>query len=260
MFGWPLPVLAAASVVSLGAGLVRGFSGFGYSALTVAGLSIFVAPSTIVPAVLSLEVLASISMWHAATADADRAWLRWLLPCNLLCVPMGVALLAVLPEDWLRLAVAATLLISALTLWRLSEHTLKSTPALRMAGGVASGLLNGVAASGGVAAAMLMAATRAPAATLRATMVSFLLFAGIYTLACAAWVPLGTSRGSSLLSADTVRWGLLLAPSMLAGIWLGRRSFHSAAPARYRRFVLQLLIVISTLGALRAGLALWAAG
>ena len=255
--GWPWPVLGAALLVSLGAGVVRGFAGFGYSALTVAALSIFVAPATIVPAVLSLEVLASISMWRGATREADRAWLNWLLPCNLLFVPLGIALLAVLPENWLRLAVSAALLASALTLWWLSGHRLNDTRAPRLAGGVASGVLNGVAASGGVVAAMLMAATRAPAAAMRATMVSFLLFAGLYTLACAALVPLGS--GSALLGIDTLRWALLLSPSMLLGIRLGRRSFQRAAPGRYRRFALLLLIVISTLGLLRAGLALYTA-
>ena len=254
---WSPPVLAAALLVSLGAGVVRGFSGFGYSALTVAGLSIIVTPSTLVPAVLSLEVLASISMWRGTTLDVSRGWLLWLLLCNLLFVPLGVLLLAVLPEDWLRLVVAVTLLTSALALWRLSEHALRDTPLLRLAAGVASGVMNGVAASGGVVAAMLMAASRSPAAAMRATMVSFVMFSSVYTVACAALVPLGTSRGTPLLSIDTLRWALLLAPSMLLGIWLGRRSFQQADPQRYRRFVLLLLIVISALGLLRSIVALW---
>lgn len=252
MFGWPLPVLAGAMLVSLGAGVVRGFSGFGYSALTVAGLAIFVAPSTIVPAVVSLEVLASIGMWRAATAEADGAWLRWLLPCNLLLVPAGVALLAVLPEARLRLLVSGTLMCSALLLWRLSEHTLVASARLRLAAGIGSGLLNGLAASGGAAAAMLMAATRPAPVAMRATMISFVFFSGAYTLVCAALVPLGTARGAPLLGFDTLRWALLLAPSMFVGIWIGQRSFANADPRRYRRFVLMLLVSISALGALRS--------
>ena len=125
------------------------------------------------------------------------------------------------------------------------------TPALRAGAGISSGLLNGVAASGGVAAAMLMAAARVPAGRLRATMVSFLLFAGAYALVCAALMP--TAQGTSLLSIDTLRWAALLAPTMLAGIWLGKHSFANADPTGYRQHVLTLLIVISALGVLRAG-------
>lgn len=251
ILSWPLPVLLAGLLVSLGAGVVRGFAGFGYAALTVAGLAVFVAPSTIVPAVLALEVVASVSMWRSAMREADRHWLGWLLACNLVFMPVGIALLAVLPETPLRLVVGCVLLITAVGLRFAGKHHFAPTAGLRATAGVASGLLNGITASGGVAAAMLMAASRLPAATLRATMVSFLLFAGAYGLLCAALVPSG--KGTNLLSTDTLRWALLLAPTMLAGIWIGKHSFANADPAGYRHHVLTLLIVISALGVLRAG-------
>jgi uncharacterized membrane protein YfcA len=147
--------------------------------------------------------------------------------------------------------VGGVLLVSAIGLLRASERTFAPTRGLRATAGVASGLLNGVAASGGVAAAMLMAASRMPPAPMRATMVSFLLFAGAYALACAAWMP--TRQGVGLVSIETLRWAVLLAPTMLAGIWLGKHSFAHANPAGYRHHVLTLLIVISALGVLRAG-------
>ena len=42
---------------------------------------------------------------------------------------------------------------------------------------------------------------------------------------------------------------------MLAGIWVGHRSFKQVSPARFRELVLNLLIAIAALGVLRA---LWA--
>ncbi len=255
LLSWPLPTLLAGLLVSLGAGAVRGFAGFGYSALTVAGLSLFVAPATVVPAVMALEVLASISMWRSAWRHADHDWLRWLLIGNLIFIPIGVAMLAWLPQTVLRLLVGCALLFTAVSLRLASTHTFAPTAGLRAGAGVASGLLNGVTASGGVAAAMLMAAARVPPAALRATMVSFLLYAGIYVLVCAALIPNAT--GSGLLGVDTLRWALLLAPTMLAGIWIGKHSFANADPSGYRQHVLTLLIVISSLGVLRAGLDLW---
>lgn len=249
---WPL--LALAMAVSLAAGVVRGFAGFGYSALTVAGLAVFVSPAQVVPAVLALEVLASISMMRGAVQQMDRRWFQALLWGNVLCIPLGLAALARLPAIELRLIVGSALLGGALLLRAASSHTLADNAWLRAGAGAASGLLNGVAASGGVAAAMLMAAARLPAAPLRGTMVCFLFFAGAYALVWASATTASGAGTASLVGPATLQWALVLAPGMLVGIWIGQRSFSGADPSRYRDKVLNLLIVISTLGVGRAGL------
>ena len=64
---------------------------------------------------------------------------------------------------------------------------------------------------------------------------------------------LGGAGTTNLLTLDTLRWVLILGPAMFAGIWIGRLSFGTADPAGYRRFVLNLLIVISALTVARAG-------
>ncbi len=256
-------VLAGALLVSLGAGVVRGFAGFGYAALTVAGLSLFVVPSSVVPAVLGLEVVGSFSLWRRALPQVDHGWLRALLLGNLVFIPVGIAILALVPPTELRLLVAGTLFTAAVALRVAGSLSLPASAPIMAITGVASGLMNGVAASGGVAAALLMTAARVPALALRATIICFLLLAGAYTRLCAAVVPLWLGvdgqAGMGLLSRATVGWMLLLAPTMLAGIWLGGHSFARSNPGGYRQQVLLLLIVISGLGVLRAVLGLMAA-
>jgi uncharacterized membrane protein YfcA len=58
--------VVGAGLVVFAAGVVCGISGFGFSAVCVAGLSMFVAPSQVVPAIFILEVVASISMLRGA--------------------------------------------------------------------------------------------------------------------------------------------------------------------------------------------------
>jgi uncharacterized membrane protein YfcA len=247
---WTPTLLAAALLVSLGAGVVRGYAGFGYSALTVAGMSLFVAPAPVVPAVLTLELVASLSVWRSALRDADPVWTRWLLGGNLVFVPAGAALLAFLPPVPLRVVVGAVLLIAALVL-RLTDG-IRLTPGrpLYLTAGFVSGLLNGVAASGGVPAAMLMAATRAPARQVRATMVVFLFFTCAYAL---LWAALLSAQGGAMrMGLPTLQWLALLAPTMLAGLWIGQHAFSRGDASGYLRRVLTLLIVISGLGLLRA--------
>ncbi|MEO7057375.1 MAG: hypothetical protein ABI281_02845, partial [Caldimonas sp.] len=72
-------ILAAGLVIVLAAGVVRGFAGFGFSALSVAGLALLVSPAQVVPAIFILEVLASLTLLRGIGADIDWPWLRSLV-------------------------------------------------------------------------------------------------------------------------------------------------------------------------------------
>jgi hypothetical protein len=64
------PQLAYGMAVVLGAGVVRGFAGFGFSALTVAGMSLYFSPAQVVPAVFVLEVLAAFRCFARSGAQS----------------------------------------------------------------------------------------------------------------------------------------------------------------------------------------------
>ncbi|MDH6593427.1 putative membrane protein YfcA [Variovorax sp. TBS-050B] len=247
------PVLLAYSLcVVFAAGVVRGFAGFGFSAITVAGMSLVISPALVVPAIFMLEVLASLSQLRGISRDVDMPWLGWLVLGNLLFIPLGVALLAWLPETPLRLLIGALLMAAALLLRAGARAALVPTRAVRFAAGLVSGFINGVAAIGGIALAVLLSTTAMPPATLRATMIALLLFSDLVSLASAALMPTGPHAAGQLLGTDTVRWALWLAPAMLAGIWWGQRSFRGVSPAQFRRHVLNLLIVLAAVSVLRS--------
>ena len=246
-----LPMLAGLIVV-FGAGVVRGFAGFGFSALSVAGLALLVSPARVVPAIFVLEVLASISLLRGAAAQIDWRWLSWLMIGNLLCLPLGIALLAWLPETALRLLIGALLLLAAALLRAGFSVALEPSAGVRLGVGMASGFVNGVAAIGGIAVAVLLSTAQIAPAVMRATLIALFLFTDLYALACSALVPSGGAAAAPLLGSDTVRWAAWLAPAMLAGIWVGQRSFAGVSPARFRRHVLNLLMLIAGLTVLRA--------
>jgi len=256
-------VLVFAAAVVFGAGIVRGFAGFGFSALCVAGLSLVLPPAQVVPPIFVLEVLASLSLLRGALAHASWGWLSWLLAGNALFIPVGVALLAWLPETPLRALIGVLLLAAAIASRSGFVMALEPTRAVRLMAGVVSGLFNGVAAIGGTALAVLLSHSAMAPAAMRATMIMLFLFTDLYALAVAALLPAAGAAGEggtgvALLGAHTVRWALFLAPAMLAGIWIGQRSFANIEPARFRRIVLDLLIVIAVLGLVRAAVAWWA--
>ena len=239
-------------LVSLGAGMVRGLTGFGFSAIAVAALSLFVAPATVVPAVMALEIVASLSVWRIAVRTLDRAWLRSLLIGNALCVPLGVYLLAGLDPVVLRLVVGTVLLLSALGLrWR-ADTPLRGTRAVRAGAGALSGCLNGLAGSGGLAAALLMAACHVSAAAMRGTLVVFLVFAAVYTLLWASLFSGVEQSAVDVFSMATLHWIVVLAPGMLLGMRIGGKAFAGRDPQFLRLLVINLLIAISGLGVARA--------
>jgi uncharacterized membrane protein YfcA len=249
----PWPALLASLCVVFAAGIVRGFAGFGFSALCVAGLSLFMAPAEVVPPIFVLEVLASLTLLRAAWKDVEWNWLGWLVAGNALCIPLGVALLAYVDETPLRLLIGALLLLAATLLrsgWKLA---LAPTRGVRLLTGLVSGLVNGVAAIGGIAVAVLLSSSALAPAAMRATMILMFLFTDLYALAWAAVLP--NEAGQNLLGARTLQLALWLAPAMLAGIWVGQRAFTGVSPEAFRRHVLNLLMLIAGLSVLRA---LWA--
>ena len=254
----PWPLLVASVLVVFAAGIVRGFAGFGFSALCVAGLSIFVPPAQVVPPIFVLEVLASLSLLRGAFKDTDWPWLSWLVLGNALFIPLGVAVLAHLPETALRLLIGALLLSAAVLLRAGFRLALAPTRAIRLATGLVSGFVNGVAAIGGIAVAVLLSTSQMAPAAMRATMIMLFLFTDLYALAWAGIVSLGRESGTPLLGGDTLRWALWLAPAMLAGIWFGQRAFRGVSPEQFRRHVLNLLILITVVSMARALLALTA--
>lgn len=238
--------LAYAMVVVLFAGIVRGFAGFGFSALTVAGMSLFFSPAQVVPTAFVLEVLASLSLLRSVWREIHWGWLRPLLIGNALGIPLGVGLLAVVPEGPLRAIVSGVILTAAVLLLSGIKAPWSDTRSLRLGTGFVSGIFNGLAAIGGMVVAVMLFTTAISGAAARATLIALFFATDLYSLAWAG--------GSGLIDMNLLRWvGWLLVP-MLAGIAIGRRHFLRVDEAGFRRAVLRVLAVMAGLGLIRAGI------
>lgn len=260
MLPLPTATLAACALIVLAAGVVRGFSGFGFSALCVAGLSVLLPPAQVVPPIFALEVLASLSLLRQAWRDADWPWLAWLVAGNALCIPLGLLALAWVPEVPMRGLLAALLLLAAGLLRAGVNLGLAPTRGMRLVTGLVSGFVNGVAAIGGMAVAVLLSGTGLAPAALRGTMIVLFLFTDLYALMWAGLMTTGAAGATTpLLGAGTWWLAAWLAPAMLVGIWIGQRAFTNVSQDAFRRAVLNLLMGIALLTAARAGWAWLAA-
>ncbi len=78
IIGMSIPALIYSGLVILVAGIIRGYSGFGFSMIAVISLSLVMPPTEIVPVILVLEVIAS--MWLLPRICRQIHWksISWL--------------------------------------------------------------------------------------------------------------------------------------------------------------------------------------
>ncbi len=237
---WTPFVLAYSAMAIFAAGVVRGLTGFGFSALAVSSIALVLPPAQIVPAVLLLEVLASFWMLPAVWRDIHWSWMGWLVAGNAVGIPLGVLLLADGDPNVVKAVIAALVLLFAVLIARHWTPPWREGHGLRLATGLVSGLCNGLAAIGGLAAVVMLLSSAVAVASTRATLVALFVVIDIYAVGLAAWQGL---VGRDLLLA--VGWWLL---PMLAGVAVGGRWYRRTGSGRFRETVVRVLIVLAALG------------
>ena len=226
-----------------GAAIVRGFSGFGFSLLTITALSLALPPVDVIASVLMLEVVASAHLLPAIWRDIHWRSLGFLTLGQIVATPFGVWALAHVPVAPMKIALSAFVLGTVALLWR--GFALKRMPGdiATSVTGAASGLLNGAFGIGGPPVVLFFLSSPAGAAAGRASLIAY--FFGTDVIA------MGWQLQQHLVTADHVWKVLLFLPALVAGIWIGARAFKSVDPALFRKAVLALLAVMAALTGLQ---------
>jgi uncharacterized protein len=224
------------------AGLVRGFSGFGLSAVLVASAAFFVSPKLIIPAAQALEVVASVAMLKSVWHDVNWRWLKPMAVGYLFSVPFGVAALSYGSATALRTFGCVVLLFASFALLLNFRPKLRDRFALRLGTGLVAGFMSGATSYGGMIASIMLFAVELPPKNLRATLVVMFCVGSLYSLALGLWSGIADMRTFSLA-------GWLMLP-MLAGIALGSRGFSVVSPEQFKRGVLIVLALLSFAGLL----------
>ena len=77
-----------------GAAIVRGYSGFGFSLLSITALSLVLPPVAVVPSIFLLEIAASLRLLPEVWGQVHWSSIRLLLVGCVLATPAGVWALA----------------------------------------------------------------------------------------------------------------------------------------------------------------------
>ena len=230
-------VLLVATVAVLAGALVRGYTGFGASMVWVASLSLIYSPSSVVPTVLALEVIASLVLLPSVLREVHWSSMRLMLAATVVTTPIGILLLHVLPDREMRIVVAGAIFAASLAV--ASGVQLAGTPGRRTAltAGSVSGVVNGSTGIGGPPAVLLYFSDETAAEVGRATLIAYFLGTDAvgFLMMCAS----GLVDRSSLLHTA------LYAPLALGGIWLGQDLFRRTGGTGFKKVVLTVLLALS---------------
>jgi len=241
--GLDLSSLIVAVIAVFVAGLIRGYSGFGFAMVAVTTMSLVIPPARVVPLVLILEVIASIRLVPQVWKDIDWYSLRWLLAGSLFATPFGAYLLANIPAESMRISISLLVLVAAILLLR--GWAWKQMPGrpLIFTTGIACGILNGAAAIGGPPVILLYLSSPAGVTVSRASIIAYFLGIDTMSLVMASIHGLTTSKTLLLTVVSLI--------PLLLGIAIGSKMFIKIDKKSFRHHVLILLIILSIAGLLR---------
>ena len=228
------------TLVVLVASFIRGYSGFGFSAVLMAGLALRLPAIEIVPLSIALEVFASTVQARRIYAHINWRPLAVLLLAGVIGTPVGVYLLGVLPDEPMRIAVQMFILITSVFLVFSKERPFDASLMLYAGVGLVAGVVNGATALSGLVLALFFTYSGERAAVMRATMIAYFFVTDLWTG--------GLLFASGHFDAQTVTRIIAALPLLGVGVWIGSNRFTSANPASFRNYVLGLLLALSSIG------------
>ena len=219
------------------AAVIRGYSGFGFSALTVTSLSLILPPAEVVPTAFLLEIAASMFMLPMVWRSIDWQKLNWLVLGILAGTPVGLLFLAEVPQDPVRFTISGFVLVACFLLWKNVRIRSEGGRIRLLVVGCISGLVNGAAGIGGLPIVLFLLSGSIRAEVLRATIVAFLFCSDIYATLL--------SGSKNLLSNELLTRSVLFLFPLVVGVALGHRGFVKSSPESFRKFAIGSLILLS---------------
>jgi hypothetical protein len=230
------PGMAIIAIVAFGAGLVRGFTGFGGPAFILAILTLFFTPYSIVSKILIVDFLASMYLFKAVYHQIDWRSTAYLTIPTLLAMPPGHWLLLEMDPLWMKHSMA--MIIAVACVFLLVGFRYRNP--LSAGGLIVLGLCAGIVFGGSyialVAAVVILLGPydKNQGRTLIISWSSFTVlgFALMSVLS-------GTTGIDDLITAAPG------AAAYLLGTWLGSLGFHNASEKLFRRGAIGVLLCLA---------------
>ena len=229
------PRFVAAVLISVLAGLVRGFSGFGSALIYIPLVSAVYEPRIAAATLLLIDFVSSLPF---SIREFPRCNWREVAPITIVAAimsPIGTLALIFADPVLLRWVISALVLVLLAVLasgWR--YHGKPTLPAMAAVGAV-SGLGSGAVQIAGPPVIIFWLSGREKAPTVRANLMVFFILISVASFA--------SYLAQGLIAHDVVVLSLLLGVPYLVALWAGVRFFHLASDTTYRRIAYGIVAV-----------------
>ena len=230
--------------VILFASIVRGFSGFGFSASSISLLSFILPAKEIVPIILLLEIIASFFMIPSIWKKINWKFVIYLLLGVALGTPFGVFLLSILEQNITHFIISTTVLVFAGLLLSGYKNTKLNLNISKFFVGTVAGIVNGFGTLAGLPIALYFLIIAAEPAVIRASLAALFFFTDFYALILAYF--------NNILKLEVLYRTLALIFIVPIGVSIGTKFFKGSSNENYKKYVLYFLIIISIFGLIRS--------
>jgi len=231
------------------AGVVRGYSGFGFAAASIVGMNLLFEPHQSVAIILSLNFICSIGVWKSAIDDADYKIFRRLLIGAIMGIPLGYLCLLLVPSEILKFLICCSILVLSLLLYKEYKLTSAHKIQTQIGIGITSGIGTSSASVGGPMIVYYMLSSGLSIPSQRATMILYFLVSETIAL-------LSLIFGGMVDQSVPKAVAILVIPTLLA-VNYGQKLFKKNPPKSLKSFALPVLLVVSILGLVNSGMKLY---
>ena len=223
---WLTPDLMIAIAMVFGAGVVRGFSGFGSSMILAASLSAVFGPTVAIPLIMAIETVISFQLIPDARRQADWRTIIFLSLPPLITVPIGALLLTALDGDLTRYIISGIILIFIALLVFGFKNPNPPNPVGSAIAGAVGGFSTGAFGMAGPPVILYFLTGPVSAARIRANLIFYFLM--IYLIAITVFAFKG------LYNVELLTKAAIVLPGFIIGGFIGARFFKGSSDQLYR--------------------------
>ena len=225
------------------ASIIRGFNGFGFSAICISGFSFILPAIEIVPIILALEVVISIFMVPYIWNKIDWGFVFKILLGIIIGSPIGLYLLKYLNPQTTHLSVCLLIIFFSILLMKGFSNQKINNNYGKFFTGIVSGTLNGLTTLGGMPVALFLLITSIQPAVIRGSLAALFFLTDIYAFVLSFF--------SGIVDMTTIYRVIPLIIILPLGVFIGNKFFVKSKEETYRKVVFYFLIIISITGILR---------
>ncbi len=229
--------IGISGMIVLIAAIIRGFSGFGFALVAVPLMSMIMPPSSFVPVIFGMQVIAVLPGLGQILQGAQWKQIVPLIPGGFIGTWGGLLILYRADPEVIGFVIALAVVIVAVFLlkgFRFQRHFRNTEIAFI---GLFAGLLNGSAGLPGPPVILAQLATPNTDTMVRSNLIIFFTILSIFGI-------ISIIAGGNLNETHCYLMAAT-APFLIAGTWLGGRLFNNPKMVlHYRRICTYLLLII----------------